>query len=141
MKAAADLFQAPLLCLTTDSSKLRTLLAKDATWEFAYGASAGLPSSAAHGVDEIVTGLEGFLAQVEGVRFSAPKIYRVEDDDAVYRVEDDDAVFAECEAWMKVTRTGRDLHQNFIFYLRAEGGKVAFIREYFDPTRIVAAFS
>ena len=36
--------------------------------------------------------------------------------------------------------TGRPYDQNYILYLRAEGRKIAVLREYFDAPRVVAAF-
>ena len=36
--------------------------------------------------------------------------------------------------------TGRPYNQNYILYLRAEGGKIAVLREHFDAPRVVAAF-
>lgn len=39
-----------------------------------------------------------------------------------------------------VVHTGRAYAQEYIAYLRAENGKIVVYREYFDPTRIAAAF-
>ena len=39
-----------------------------------------------------------------------------------------------------VVGTGRPYDQNYILYLRAEGRKIAVLREYFDAPRVVAAF-
>jgi ketosteroid isomerase-like protein len=76
-------------------------------------------------------GVRDFTSQVEGLRFGEPTIYRV---------EGDDAIFAEFNADATVIATGRPYHQDYVFYLRARGGKVVLIREYFDAVRLVAAF-
>ena len=131
MKSAADLVQEHLLYMTTDLTKWRALFNENAIWEFAYGPSAGA-SGVARGVVEIAQRVERFLARVDGLIFDDLKIYQIN------RV---DAVFAEFQGRAKVTATGRDYHQNYVVYLCAEGGKIVFAREYFDPTRVVAAFS
>jgi hypothetical protein len=50
-------------------------------------------------------------------------------------------MFAEFQGRAKVTGTGRHYHQNYVVYLCAQDGKIIFAREYFDPARVVAAFS
>lgn len=130
MKSAADLVQEHLLYMTTDLPKWRALFNENAVWEFAYAPSAGLPG-VARGIVEIAKRVEGFVARVEGLSFGDLKIYQI---------DRADAVFAEFEGRAKVTSTGRHYHQNYVVYLRAEGGKIVFGREYFDATRVVAAF-
>jgi uncharacterized protein len=51
------------------------------------------------------------------------------------------AVIAEFSATATVIATGRPYNQAYIAYLRAEKGKIAFYREYYDATRVVAAFA
>jgi len=81
---------------------------------------------------EIAQRVEGFLARVEGLSFGDLKIYPI---------DRADAVFAEFQGQAQVIGTGRHYHQNYVLYLCAEDGKIIFGREYFDPTRVVAAFS
>ena len=130
MRSAADLVQEHLLYMTTDLAKWRALFDENAVWEFAFAPSAGLPSTS-RGIVEIAQRVEGFVARVEGLSFSDLKIYPI---------ERADAVFAEFEGRAQVTGTGRHYHQNYVVYLRAEEGKIVFGREYFDATRVVAAF-
>jgi ketosteroid isomerase-like protein len=130
MMTATELVQAQLRYMTTDPVALRTLFAKNAVWELLYGASAGIASPLS-GIDDIVRAVRDFTSQVEGLRFGDPTIYRV---------EGDDAVFAEFYADATVIATGRSYHQDYVFYLRARGGKIVLIREYFDAVRLVAAF-
>jgi len=35
--------------------------------------------------------------------------------------------------------TGRTYRQEYVLFLRAAGGKIAFLREYFDPTAAAKA--
>ena len=42
---------------------------------------------------------------------------------------------AESEAEGLIKATGRIYHQDYVVFLRAFEGKIAFLREYFDPTR------
>ena len=130
MKSAADLVQEHLLYMTTNLTQWRALYDENAVWEFAYASSAGLPG-VARGIIDIAERVEGFVARVEGLSFDDLKIY------AIDRV---DAVFAEFQGRAQVTGTGRHYHQNYVLYLRAENGKIVFGREYWDPTRVVAAF-
>jgi uncharacterized protein len=129
MKSAADLVQEHLLYMTTDLTQWRALYNENAVWEFAYAPSAGLPG-AARGITEIAQRVEGFLARVDGLSFDDLTIYPI----------DADAVFAEFQGHAQVTGTGRRYQQNYVLYLRAENGKIVFGREYWDPTRVVAAF-
>ncbi|MGY4458501.1 nuclear transport factor 2 family protein [Bradyrhizobium sp. LB13.1] len=131
MMTATELAQAQLRCMTTDPVALRTLFDENAVWELVYGASAGIASPLS-GIDDIVTAVRDFTSQVEGLRFGDPTIYRV---------EGDDAVLAKFHADATVIATGRPYHQDYVFYLRARGGKIVQIREYFDAVRLVAAFS
>jgi ketosteroid isomerase-like protein len=41
------------------------------------------------------------------------------------------------EGWIKAT--GRSYRQEYVVFLRAVEGKIAFLREYFDPTRAAKA--
>ncbi|MDB5515171.1 MAG: ketosteroid isomerase-like protein [Tardiphaga sp.] len=130
MMTAAELVQAQLRCMTSDPVALRALFAENAVWELLYGASAGVASPLS-GIDHIVSAVRDFTSRVEGLRFGDPTIYRV---------EGDDAVFAEFYADATVIATGRSYHQDYVFYLRARGGKIVLIKEYFDAVRLVAAF-
>jgi len=131
MKSAADLVQEHLLYMTTDLAKWRALFKETAIWEFAYAPSAGA-SGVARGIAEIAQRVERFRARVDGLIF---------DDLKIHRIDGADAVFAEFQGRAKVTGTGRHYQQNYVVYLCAEDGKIVFAREYFDPTRVVAAFS
>jgi ketosteroid isomerase-like protein len=130
MMTATELVQAQLRYMTTDPLALRTIFEENAVWELVYSASAGIASPLS-GIDDIISGVRDFTSQVKGLRFGEPTIYRV---------AGDDAIFAEFHADATVIATGRPYHQDYLFYLRARGGKIVLIREYFDAVRLVAAF-
>jgi ketosteroid isomerase-like protein len=53
---------------------------------------------------------------------------------------DDDAVVAEFTGSGVAIGTGRPYAQTYLVYLRAQSGKIVLLREYFDPSCVVAAF-
>ena len=46
---------------------------------------------------------------------------------------------ARFKAEALIESTGRTYRQEYVLFLRAAGGKIAFLREYFDPTRAATA--
>jgi ketosteroid isomerase-like protein len=130
MKNAAELLRDNVQYMITDAAKWRAPFAEDAVWEFAYGVAAGIPP-VLHGIDAIEDSVKHFLATIDNFRFSNLKIYPI---------DGNDAVFGEFEGDGRAIKTGRTYHQNYVFYVRAKDGKIISIREYFDPSRIVAAF-
>jgi ketosteroid isomerase-like protein len=40
-----------------------------------------------------------------------------------------------------IKSTGRVYRQNYVVFLRAAGGKIVFLREYFDPVRAAKAMN
>ena len=67
-----------------------------------------------------------FLGAVENFRFF---------DIVVYAFADPEAAVAEFKAEGLVKPTGRIYRQDYVVFLRAVAGKIAFLREYFDPAR------
>jgi uncharacterized protein len=45
----------------------------------------------------------------------------------------------EVRAEGRIKATGREYRQEYVIFLRAADGKIAFLREYFDPTRAAKA--
>jgi uncharacterized protein len=131
VRTAADLLQAHFCQMQADFGAWRALYAEDATMEYPYGAYAAV-ASPLKGIAEIAKSVKGFLDDVCDFQINVSN---------VYQVEGEDAVFAEFTADATVISTGRKYHQDYILYLRAEGGKIVLLREYFDAPRTVAAFS
>ena len=71
-----------------------------------------------------------FLGALENFRFFDLK---------VYPFVDPEGAVAEVKAEGLIKPTGRIYHQDYVLFLRAAGGKIAFLREYFDPTRAAKA--
>jgi len=57
----------------------------------------------------------------------------------VYPLADPEAAVAEFKAEGLIKPTGRIYRQDYVLFLRAAGGKIAFLREYFDPVRAARA--
>jgi ketosteroid isomerase-like protein len=73
-----------------------------------------------------------FLGAVENFRFFELK---------VYPFADPEAAVAEVKAEGLIKPTGRIYRQDYVLFLRAAGGKIAFIREYYDPVRAAKALN
>jgi ketosteroid isomerase-like protein len=130
MMRAPEMLNAHLHEMLVDFDAWCALYADDAVMEYPYGAYAGV-ASPLNGIAAISKSVKGFLDGVRDLRIGIPK---------VYGVEGEDAVFAEFAAEATVIGTGRTYSQNYVVYLRAEAGKIAVLREYFDAPRVVAAF-
>ena len=57
----------------------------------------------------------------------------------VYAFADPEAAVAEVSAEGLIKPTGRVYVQEYVIFLRAAAGKIAFLREYFDPVRAAKA--
>jgi len=57
----------------------------------------------------------------------------------VYPLADPDGAVGEVRAEGRIKATGREYRQEYVLFLRAADGKIAFLREYFDPTRAARA--
>ena len=52
---------------------------------------------------------------------------------------DPEAAVAEVRGEGRIKATGRAYRQEYVVFLRCRGGKIALLREYFDPTRAARA--
>jgi ketosteroid isomerase-like protein len=57
----------------------------------------------------------------------------------VHILADPDAAVGEVKAEGLIRTTERTYHQDYVLFLRSVGGKIAFLREYFDPVRAAQA--
>jgi uncharacterized protein len=57
----------------------------------------------------------------------------------VYPFADPEGAVAEVKAEGLIKPTGRIYRQDYVLFLRAAGGKIAFLREYFNPVRAAKA--
>jgi len=123
MTIATDLLQRHVQTLVDDNAQRQTLIADDLLWELVYAPSIGHPARLS-GREEVVRHVTWFLGAVENSRFF---------DLRVYPSANPEAAVAEVKAEALIKATGRTYRQEYVFFLRATGGKIAHLREYFDP--------
>jgi ketosteroid isomerase-like protein len=129
MTIASDLLQQHIQTLVDDNAKWQTLIADDILWELAYAPALGHPARLS-GRAEVVRHATWFVGAVENFRFFDLK---------VYPFADPDAAVAEVKGEGLIKSTGRIYRQDYVVFLRSIGGKIAFLREYFDPVRAAKA--
>lgn len=129
MTIASDLLQRHIETLVADHAHWQTLIADNLVWELPYAPAIGHPARLS-GREEVVHHVTWFLGAVEQFRFF---------DLRVYACADPDAAVAEVKAEARIKPTGRLYRQEYVVFLRAAGGKIAFLREYFDPVRAAQA--
>ena len=129
MTIASDLLQRHIETLVADNGQWQTLIADDLVWELPYAPAIGHPARLA-GREEVVRHVTWFLGAVENFRFF---------DLTMYACADPDVAVAEVKAEARIKPTGRLYHQEYVLFLRAAGGKIAFLREYFNPVRAAQA--
>ena len=125
MTIASDLLQRHIQTLVEDNAQWQTLIADDLLWELPYAPAIGHPARLS-GREEVVGHVIWFLGAVENFRFFDLKLYVL---------ADPEAAVAEVKAEALIKPTGRLYRQEYVVFLRAAGGKIAFLREYFDPVR------
>ncbi len=129
MTIASDLLHRHFQTLVEDHAHWQTLIADDLVWELPYAPAIGHPAQLS-GRDEVVRHVTWFLGAVDQFRFFDLK---------VYPFADPDAAVAEVKAEARIKPTGRLYRQEYVLFLRAADGKIAFLREYFYPVRAAKA--
>jgi uncharacterized protein len=129
MTIASDLLQQHFQTLVDNNAQWQALIADDIVWELPFAPALGHPARLT-GRGEVVRHVIWFLGAVENFRFFDLK---------VYAFADPEAAVAEVKAEGRIKLTGRIYHQDYVLFLRAAGGKIKFLREYFDPTRAAKA--
>jgi uncharacterized protein len=129
MTIAAALLQQHIETLVNDNARWQTLIADDLLWELAYAPAIGHPARLT-GREEVMRHVNWFRGAVENFRFF---------DIRVYAFADPEAAVAEFKAEGLIKPTGHIYRQDYVLFLRAVGGKIEFLREYFDPVRAAKA--
>ena len=129
MTIASDLLQQHIQTLVDDNERWQTLIADDLLWELAYAPALGHPARLT-GREEVIRHVNWFRGAVENFRFF---------DIRLYAFADPQAAVAEFKAEGLIKPTGRIYRQDYVVFLRAVAGKIAFLREYFDPVRAAKA--
>jgi uncharacterized protein len=129
MTIGSDLLQRHFQTLVADNAQWQTLIADDLVWELPFAPAIGHPARLS-GREAVVRHVTWFLGAVENFRFF---------DLEVHAFADPEGAVAEVKAEALIEPTGRLYRQEYVVFLRAAGGKIAFLREYFDPTRAAKA--
>ena len=129
MTIASDLLRQHILMLVDDNENWQTLIADDIVWELAYAPSLGHPARLS-GREAVVGHASWFVGAVENFRFF---------DLRIYPLTDPEGAIAEVKGEGLIRSTGRMYRQDYVVFLRAARGKIAFLREYFDPVRAAKA--
>jgi len=127
---APELLNEHFRTIKADPAAWRELFAADAVLEMPYAPS-HVPS-VLKGIEAIAQSVAGFFSQFSDFKIDVKK---------VYRVEGEGSAIAEFAVTATVIPTGKTYNQDYILYLRAENGKIVLYREYFDGSRIIAAFT
>ena len=128
---ASDLLQRHFRTLVNDNAQWQTLIDDNIIWELAYAAAIGHPTRLS-GREEVVRHVTWFLGAVENFRFFDLK---------VFPLADPEGAVGQVKAEGIIKPTGRIYEQEYVLFLRAMGGKIVFLREYFDPTRAAKALN
>ncbi len=129
MTIASGLLQQHIQTLVDDNAQWQTLISDDILWELAYAPSLGHPAQLS-GREEVVRHATWFVGAVENFRFF---------DLELYSFTDVQGAVAEVKAEGLIKSTGRIYRQDYVVFLRAKDGKIASLREYFDPVRAANA--
>ena len=131
MTPGSDLLHEHIRTLVDDNAKWQTLIADDILWELACAPALGHPAQLS-GRAEAVRHATWFVGAVENFRFFDLKLYDL---------ADTQGAVAEVKGEGLIKATGRVYRQDYVIFLRAVKGKIAFIREYFDPVRAAKALN
>ena len=128
---AANLLHRHFETLVDDNLRWQMLIDENIVWELAYAAALGHPTRLS-GREEVVRHVTWFLGAVQNFRFFDLK---------VFPFADSEGAVGQVMAEGTIKSTGRIYQQEYVVFLRAKGGKIIFMREYFDPTRAAKALN
>src|SRR5262249_32864385 len=117
--------------LVNDPVTWQSLLAPGIVWELPFAAALGHPTRLS-GREAVVRHARWFVESVTHFRF----VYLT-----IEALTDPDCAVAEVKAEGIIKLTRRAYQQTYIGFLRADTGKIAFLREYFDPVRAAQALN
>ncbi len=126
---AAELLELHFATFVDDHTRWKTLIADDLNWELPFAPTLGHPARLV-GRDQVLGHVGWFVGAVEHFRFFDLKIHPG---------ANPSEASAEVKAEGVIKPTGRRYEQDYVLFVRVENGKLAFIREYFDPVRAAIA--
>ena len=129
MITASELLQRHFQTLVADTAQWQALIADDLVWELPYAPAIGHPARLS-GREAVVRHVTWFVQAVENFHFFDLK---------VHAFADSEAAVAQVKAEGLIKETGRVYIQEYVVFLRAADGKIAYLREYFDPVRAARA--
>ncbi|WP_332874496.1 nuclear transport factor 2 family protein [Azotobacter chroococcum] len=129
MNTAEQLLHLHFETFVNDHERWKTLIADDLVWELPFAPALGHPARLS-GRDQVLNHVGWFVGAVENFRFHDLK---------VHPGAAPSEASAEVKAEGLIKPTGRLYQQDYVLFVRVENGKLAFIREYFDPVRAAIA--
>jgi len=129
MTIASELLQRHFQTLVADTAQWQALIADDLVWELPYAPAIGHPARLS-GREAVLRHVAWFVQAVENFRFFDLK---------VHAFADSEAAVAQVKAEALIKETGRVYIQEYVVFLRAADGKIAYLREYFNPVRAARA--
>nr|WP_314613790.1 nuclear transport factor 2 family protein [uncultured Pseudomonas sp.] len=129
MNNAADLLHQHFETFVDHPARWKALIADDLVWELPYAPSLGHTERLV-GREQVLNHVGWFIQAVENFRFH---------DLRIHAFADPSMAVAEVKAEGLIRATGRVYRQQYVLFCRVEHGRIAHLREYFDPVR--AAYS
>lgn len=130
MHSAATLLAQHFQWLVDDNQQWQTLIHDDIVWDLPYAPSLGHPLQL-DGREAVVRHANWFKGAVTHFRFF---------DIEVTASDDPHKAVARVRAEGRVPETGRIYQQEYVVFLTARDGRIAHLREYFDPVKAALAF-
>ncbi len=130
MNDIRNLIATHLELATQDFPRWLALLDEHIVLHFPYAESVGAPARL-EGKAAVSEAVRSFLARVPGFRFNHL---------VIHPGADPDEAFATYDAEITVPENGRLYRQKYIAHFRQRAGKLVFISEYYDPTKMLEAF-
>src|SRR5215470_10550291 len=124
--ALTEIVENHLALLIKDKARWLQLIDDAFVWEFPYAQSLGLPPKV-EGREQVRHFLERLTGDLEDLQFGRPQIYPS---------TDHSSAAVEVSAIARFRGTGRTLAQDYVLFLELHEGRIARIREYFDPLRL-----
>ncbi|WP_042885575.1 nuclear transport factor 2 family protein [Cupriavidus necator] len=129
MSIATELLQQHLQWLVDDHQQWQELIADDIVWDLPYAPSLGHPLQL-DGRDAVLRHVNWFGGAVKDFRFF---------DTVVIATDDSQHAVARVRAEGLIAATGRTYRQEYVVFLTARDGRIAHLREYFDPVQAALA--
>jgi ketosteroid isomerase-like protein len=129
MSVASALLERHLQTIMNDPARWQSIISEHIIWEQPFASALGSPTRLS-GRIEAIRHAQRLAETFETYKFQRPRIYVT---------TDPELAIAEAEAQGRMRATGRIFQQTHVLFLRSALGRIAFIREYFDPTRAAEA--